>query len=137
MCTKYCVEGVDRTLRLIMKSLFVPFGGECIILISDFRQIPPAMPRGSGRIIVHLCLKFAPIFAVLILLQLTNIMRLLCLMQDTSADPDELHHPHLLSVEERKLMYDERSEMGLTPLINVVKSCCDLVNVIWKKFRAI
>lgn len=41
MLLRYFIEAVDRTLRAIMNSLNVPFGGVCNLFSGNFRQILP------------------------------------------------------------------------------------------------
>ncbi len=133
ICTRYCVESLDRTLRVIMPNPFVPFGMNCILLRGNFRQILPVVPEGSREMIVHLCLKSSPLSEDLILLHLTKNMRLQYLMEDPKVDPHALNYPpYLLRVGEGKLKHDKRAEIDLTQSINVVKSCSDLVNDIFE-----
>ena len=47
VCVCYCIEAVDRTLRVIMKSPSVPFGGRCVLFSGDLRRILPVVPKGS------------------------------------------------------------------------------------------
>ncbi len=137
ICTRYCVESLDRTLRVIMPNPFVPFGMNCILLRGNFRQILPVVPEGSREMIVHLCLKSSPLSEDLILLHLTKNMRLQYLIVDPKVDPHALNYPpYLLRVGEGKLKHDERAEIDLTPSINVVKSCSDLVNVIFENISS-
>ena len=39
MCTRYCIEAAQRTLREIMNDAHILFGGKCIMFSGDFRQI--------------------------------------------------------------------------------------------------
>ena len=47
MSVLYCFEAVDRTMRKIMKSPNVRFGGKSVLFSGDFRQILPVAPRDS------------------------------------------------------------------------------------------
>ena len=38
---------VDQLLRDLMKTPNTPFGGKCVLLAGDFRQVLPVVPRGS------------------------------------------------------------------------------------------
>ena len=38
MCVRYYIEAVDRTLRVIMNSLNVPFGGKCVLFSGTFAK---------------------------------------------------------------------------------------------------
>ncbi|XP_028778054.1 uncharacterized protein LOC114734600 [Neltuma alba] len=42
----YCIEAFDRTLKDIMHCS-APFGGKCIVMGGDFRQILPVIPKGE------------------------------------------------------------------------------------------
>ena len=59
MIQHYCVEAFDRSLQDIMQSS-LPFGGKCLIMGGDFRQILPVIPRGSRASVVNavLCSSF-------------------------------------------------------------------------------
>ncbi|XP_028792175.1 ATP-dependent DNA helicase PIF1-like [Neltuma alba] len=45
----YCIEAFDRTLKDIMHCS-APFGGKCIVMGGDFRQILPVIPKGNGHL---------------------------------------------------------------------------------------
>ena len=46
VCLQYSVEAVHRTLRAIMKTLYVLFGEKLVLFSRDFRQILPVVPEG-------------------------------------------------------------------------------------------
>ncbi|XP_028754314.1 uncharacterized protein LOC114713804, partial [Neltuma alba] len=48
MVQRYCIEAFDRTLKDIMHSN-LPFGGKCIVMGGDFRQILPVIPKGQSK----------------------------------------------------------------------------------------
>jgi hypothetical protein len=62
MMHRHCLEALDRTLRDIMAATnpaleHVPFGGKCILLGGDFRQVLPVVPKGGRAAIVNASLK--------------------------------------------------------------------------------
>ncbi len=115
-----------------MKNPSVPFGGKCILFSGDFRQILHVVPRGSRRLVVHLCLKSSPIFEDLNLLHLTENMRLQSLTKGPNADKDVFNYPdYLLEVGEEKFKHNNESEIDLNPSINGVKSSHALVHSIF------
>ncbi|KAF7800995.1 putative PIF1 DNA helicase/replication protein A1-like protein [Senna tora] len=57
MAHRHCFEALDRTLRDIMHSQNAalakhPFGGKVVVLVGDFRQILPVIPRAGREDIV-------------------------------------------------------------------------------------
>ena len=52
MTQQLCFEAFDRTMRDIMKK-DLPFGGKCVVLGGDFRQILPVIPGGDRAMIVN------------------------------------------------------------------------------------
>ena len=55
MVQRFCIEAFDRTLRDIMHC-DRPFGGKCVVMGGDFRQILPVIPRGSRAHIIDACI---------------------------------------------------------------------------------
>ncbi|XP_054805534.1 ATP-dependent DNA helicase RRM3-like [Prosopis cineraria] len=55
MVQSYCIEAFNRTLRDIMHSNR-PFGGKCVVMGGDFRQILLVIPKGIRVIIVDACI---------------------------------------------------------------------------------
>ena len=56
MAPCYASEIMDRTLRDVMNNDLL-FGGNIVILGSDFRQLLPVLPRGIRSEIVNLSIK--------------------------------------------------------------------------------
>lgn len=52
MTQSLCFEAFDRTMKDIMKTC-LPFGGKCVVMEGDFRQILPVIPRGDKAIIIN------------------------------------------------------------------------------------
>ncbi len=69
-CVRYSIEAVGRTLRQIMREPKLLFGGECVLLSGDCRQILPVVPKASRGMIVHMCLKSSIVFLELKILHL-------------------------------------------------------------------
>ena len=76
VCLRYYIEAVDRTLRAIMKTLYVQFGEKLILFSGDFLQILPVVLRGSRGMIVFLSFKSFPLYDCMDILSLTENMRL-------------------------------------------------------------
>ena len=55
MAHKNVLECVDRSLKFIMENE-QPFGGKVLVLMGDFRQVLPVIPRASRPQVVDACL---------------------------------------------------------------------------------
>lgn len=55
MVRRYCIEAFDRSLRDIIHSDHI-FGGKCVVMGGDFRQILPVIPKGTRATIVDACI---------------------------------------------------------------------------------
>ena len=88
MYVQYFVRAVDRKLHATMKSPNVHFGGNCILFSRDFRQIETVVPRGSRRMIAFLSLQPSPLFAHLLVLKLSENMRMKSMEHDKNTDND-------------------------------------------------
>ncbi|XP_028793347.1 uncharacterized protein LOC114749047 [Neltuma alba] len=75
MVKRFCIEAVDRTFKDIMKCNH-PFGGKCIVMGGDFRQILPVIPKGSRADVINSCINFSHLWCHCKLFQLTKNMRL-------------------------------------------------------------
>ncbi|XP_028752922.1 uncharacterized protein LOC114712535 [Neltuma alba] len=75
MVQHYCVEAVDRTFKDIMHCQ-EPFGGKCIVMGGDFRQILPVIPKGSRATIVDACITSLLLWNQCTVFRLTRNMRL-------------------------------------------------------------
>ena len=72
---RYTFEAVNRTLKDIRKDPR-PFGGIVFCFCGDFRQILPAVPRGTRGQIVSACIKRSPLWNKVQPLSLNINMRL-------------------------------------------------------------
>ena len=132
MCVRCCVEAVDRTLRAIIKSQNVPFGGNCILFSVDFRQIPPVVPRESKAAIIFMTLKSSPLFRHLHLLKLTKSVRLKLLKTDAFASELVLQYPkHLLELGEGRILQNQQSEIEFPSSVKFVPASTDLVGYVF------
>ncbi|XP_028752703.1 uncharacterized protein LOC114712351 [Neltuma alba] len=75
MVQRYCIEAFDRTLKDIMHSN-APFGGKCIVIGGDFRQILPVIPKGTRATIVNASINSSYLWNHCRILKLTKNMRL-------------------------------------------------------------
>ncbi|XP_028768731.1 uncharacterized protein LOC114726322 [Neltuma alba] len=75
MVQRFCVEVFDRSLKDIMHS-DAPFGGKCVLMGGDFRQILPVIPKGTRADIVNACISSSYLWDYCTIFQLTRNMRL-------------------------------------------------------------
>lgn len=75
MVQRHCVEALDRTLRDIMHCNKA-FGGKCIVMGGDFRQILPVIPKGSRANILDACINSSFLWDECTVLHLNKNMRL-------------------------------------------------------------
>ena len=131
MCERYCIEAVDRTLRVIMNSSSVPFEGKCVLFSWDFRQILPVVPRGSRGMKVLTCLKSSAVYHYVNSLSLTENMRLRWIQNNKKADEEILEYPEFfLKVGEGKIGATD-SLTHLPPAVNIFDSVTDLVQSVF------
>ena len=136
MCSRYCIEAVDRTLRAIMKSPGVPFGGKCILFSGDFRQILPVVPRGSRGMIVFMCFKSSPLYRYVSLLNLTEKMRLQANNNHHETEKAVLKYPEfLLAVGEGRVESKNDSLIELPSTVNIAASSTDLVHSVFENLE--
>lgn len=81
MVRRQCFEAMDRTFRDIMQKAnpqlaLCPFGGKCVVLGGDFRQILPVIPGGTRSDIVFASIKSSYLWSHCQILTLTKNMRL-------------------------------------------------------------
>lgn len=81
MVKKHCFEALDKTLRDLLQkinpqSLHLPFGGKCLVLGGDFRQILPVIPGGTRSDIVFASINSSYLWPYCHVLTLTQNMRL-------------------------------------------------------------
>lgn len=74
MSSVHALNCVDKLLRLLMKN-DIPFGGKCIVLGGDFRQILTVVHHGSKTMILERCIKNSPVWPYFRVLKLTINMR--------------------------------------------------------------
>ncbi len=133
MCGRHCIEAVDRTLRAIMKSSTVPFGGKFVLFSGDFRQILPVVPRVSQSLIVFMCFKSSPLYQCVNFLSLKENRRLQSIKSDQPSDKGVLDYPEfLLKVAEGKLERTTDLLINLLRAVNFVESPTDLIDSVFQ-----
>lgn len=75
MIQRMCIEAFDRSMRDIM-NCDQPFGGKCIVLGGDFRQILPVIPGGDRAAIVNASINSSYLWNHCKVFLLTKNMRL-------------------------------------------------------------
>ncbi|XP_028782636.1 uncharacterized protein LOC114738734 [Neltuma alba] len=75
MVQRHCIEAFDRTLKDIMHCSH-PFGGKCVVMGGDFRQILPVIPKGTRASVVNACISSSFLWGHCTMFQLTKNMRL-------------------------------------------------------------
>ncbi|XP_028777507.1 uncharacterized protein LOC114734111 [Neltuma alba] len=114
MVQRYCIEAFDRTLKDIMH-FDHPFGGKCVVMGGDFRQILPVIPKGSRADIINACICSSYLWDYCTIFQLTVNMRL----QSSSSGEDRTRTQKfcqwLLDVGDGKLgmPHDETAEIEI------------------------
>ncbi len=132
MCGRHCIEAVDHTIKAIIRNTALLFGGKCVLLGGDCRQILPVVPKASRGMIVHMCLKSSFIFSELRVLHLTENMRLKALKNDTNAKLAGLEYPeYLLRIGEGRQKKDENNCIDLPISVTVVQSPGELIDSIF------
>ncbi|CAA0824366.1 PIF1 helicase, partial [Striga hermonthica] len=81
MMNKYCFQAVYNTLQALMEAVDpsrknLPFGGKCVVLGGDFRQILHVVPKGSKSDIVNAAINSSKLWNDCIVLRLTRNMRI-------------------------------------------------------------
>ena len=84
MIQRYCVEALDRSLRDVMHCSSI-FGGKCIVMGGDFRQILPVIPRGTREDIVFATINSSYLWRYCKVFMLTQNMRLLTSKETSDA----------------------------------------------------
>lgn len=106
MTSRYAVETVDRTLRLLLEK-DAPMGGIATLLAGDFRQLLPVVPRGTRADQLNACIKASPLWRHVTSFKLTRNLRI-----RNDSNP-EAHQEYLLSVGEGRV---EETEDGRIPI---------------------
>ncbi|GMF48415.1 unnamed protein product [Phytophthora fragariaefolia] len=75
MTHRHAFEDVDRSLRDVLNNDEDPFGGKTVVLSGDFRQILPAVVRGTPAETIDACLKSSHLWSHFRQLHLTENMR--------------------------------------------------------------
>ncbi|XP_028796091.1 ATP-dependent DNA helicase PIF1-like [Neltuma alba] len=102
MVQRYCIEAFDRSLKDLMHSN-LPFGGKCIIMGGDFRQILPVVPKGSRASVVNACICSSYLWSSCTIFTLTKNMRLTSLGSEEDKKKLEWFSKWLLDVGDGKL----------------------------------
>ncbi|QQP37176.1 ATP-dependent DNA helicase [Caligus rogercresseyi] len=99
MAHKHAIEAIDRTLQDVRLSQ-QSFGGLCILMAGDWRQILPVVKRGGRPEIVSACIKRSDIWAQAQILHLTTNMRVL---RDNAGPNERTFAEELLRIGEGKV----------------------------------
>ena len=75
MLSSHALSLVDRLLRDVMNEPDVPFGGKCILIGGDFRQVLPVVPRGTKVDILMTTVKRNTLWPVFKCFKLTQNIR--------------------------------------------------------------
>ena len=75
MLSSHALSLVDRLLRDVMREPDVPFGGKCILIGGDFRQVLPVVPRGTKVDILMTTVKRNTLWPVFKCFKLTQNIR--------------------------------------------------------------
>ncbi|XP_054797484.1 uncharacterized protein LOC129302583 [Prosopis cineraria] len=102
MVQRYCIEAFDRTLKDIMHCNN-PFGGKCVIMGDDFRQILLVIPKGTRATIVNACISSSHLWDHCTIFQLTKNMRLCSSSSNNDAQKLASFSQWLLDVGDRNL----------------------------------
>ncbi|CAL1413273.1 unnamed protein product [Linum trigynum] len=95
MSHKHNIEAVDRTLRDILRikdrrSAERTFGGLTVVFGGDFRQTLPVVPKGTRNQILNASIKKSYIWEHIIVLKLTQNMRLRRSMAESASESEEI-----------------------------------------------
>ncbi|XP_028752788.1 uncharacterized protein LOC114712419 [Neltuma alba] len=102
MVQRYCIEAFDHSLKDLIHSN-LPFGGKCIIMGGDFRQILPVVPKGSRASVVNACICSSYLWSSCTIFTLTKNMRLTTLGSEEDKKKLEWFSKWLLDVGDGKL----------------------------------
>ncbi|KAG4045967.1 hypothetical protein PC123_g18635 [Phytophthora cactorum] len=85
MAHRHAFEAVDRSLRDLMDIDDEPFGGKVFVLSGDFRQILPAVVRGTPAQTIDACLKSSTLWSKFQQLHLRENMRVMSAQNESTA----------------------------------------------------
>jgi hypothetical protein len=88
MSHKYAFEALDRTLRDLMEN-DVSFGGKVVVVVGDFKQVPPVVQHGSRNQIIQASLKKSYLWKYMRVLKLKLNMRVLMSTGDEANEQAE------------------------------------------------
>jgi hypothetical protein len=74
MVHRHALEAIERSLRLLRENT-APFGGVTFMLMGDFRQVLPVVPRGCRGQVVRASMKYSSVWKHVTQLTLTTNMR--------------------------------------------------------------
>ncbi|KAK7266730.1 hypothetical protein RIF29_19381 [Crotalaria pallida] len=108
MVNKKCFEALDRTLKDILQkdvadAELKPFGGMCIVLGGDFRQILPVIPNATRSDVVFATINSSYLWNDCNLLRLTQNMRLQSTPSNIHADEIQEFSEWMLKLGDGKL----------------------------------
>ena len=107
MMSQTLLDFLDRYLQILMGN-DLPMGGKLVVLMHDFRQLLPVVPRGSRGDIVCACVKYSSVWKHFKTLRLTKNMRVELLRMNDNLSQSILldnHSKWLLSIGEGTLDY--------------------------------
>lgn len=88
MCHWYALEAIDRALR-DLRDPALPFGGIVFVLMGDFRQVLPTIPRANRSQIIDATFKSSRIWEHFRTLGLTENMRVQQVLRNPPSDGPE------------------------------------------------
>lgn len=97
MVQRYCIEAFDRTLRDVMHSNKV-FGGKCILMGGDLRQILPVIHKGTRATIIDSCINSSHLWSQCTIFHLTINMRLTTSQSNVDKEKIGMFSRWLLSI---------------------------------------
>ena len=107
MMNRTLLDFLDRFLQSVMDNN-MPMGGKLVVLMHDFRQLLPVIPRGSRGDIVHACVTFSDVWKHFQTLQLNTNMRVELLRRSndvTQSHMLDMHSKWLLDIGEGSVDY--------------------------------
>ena len=101
MVQRQCIEAFDRSLRDIMHCNR-DFGGKCVLMGGDFRQILPVIPKGNRAAIIDSCINSSYLWEKCTVFHLKKNMRLLNSGSKADSERISWFSNWLLSVDNQK-----------------------------------
>ncbi|XP_014780017.1 uncharacterized protein LOC106876122 [Octopus bimaculoides] len=131
MAHRGALEALDRSLRDIKDST-VPMGGITLLLLGDFRQTLPVIPKGNTAGTVRACLKSSALWPLVKTIKLHTNMR--AHMRGDVASAEFSHT--LLALGEAKTPCDEKGNITIDSLCTIVDTPSDLTDAVFPDLQA-